>query len=209
MAISRGEEFAVEGVQGFVHRPTGSWETAIVLGHGAGSNADAPQIIQSAAAFCEAGVLALRIHLPFRLLRRPPNPATAGADREGLRRAVGAVRGLGAKRVILGGHSYGGRQASMLLAEDPAVAEALLLLSYPLHPPDKPQQLRTAHFPALRTPTLFVHGTKDPFGTIAELREAMTLIPAAARLIEGQGAGHDLRKLPLAEIVPAALSLLQ
>lgn len=207
--IPRGEAFEVDGVSGYLHRPEGVVETAIVLGHGAGSNADAPQILQAAAAFCAAGVMALRIHLPFRLLRRPPNPATAGLDREGLRRAVAAVRTLGAKRVILGGHSYGGRQASMLLAEDPAVAEALLLLSYPLHPPDKPQQLRTAHFPALRTPTLFVHGVKDPFGTIAELREAMTLLPVAAHLMEVPGAGHDLRKLPLAEIVPAALSLLQ
>ena len=207
--IPRGEAFETEGVSGYLHRPEGAVETAVVLGHGAGSNADAPQIVQPAAAFCEAGVMALRIHLPFRLLRRPPNPATAGLDRDGLRRAVAAARALGAKRVILGGHSYGGRQASMLLAEDPAVAEALLLLSYPLHPPDKPQQLRTAHFPALRTPALFVHGTKDPFGTIAELREAMRLLPVAAHLIEAQGAGHDLRKLALAEIVPAALSLLQ
>ncbi|MFN7932940.1 MAG: alpha/beta family hydrolase [Bryobacteraceae bacterium] len=207
--IPRGEGFESDGVSGYLHRPEGLIETAIVLGHGAGSNADAPQIVQAAAAFCDAGVLALRIHLPFRLLRRPPNPATAGLDREGLRRAVAAVRALGAKRVILGGHSYGGRQASMLMAEDPAVAEALLLLSYPLHPPDKPQQLRTAHFPALRTAALFVHGSKDPFGTVAELREAMTLLPRPAQLLEVQGAGHDLRKLPAAEIVAKTLSLLQ
>ncbi|MBS1829682.1 MAG: dienelactone hydrolase family protein [Acidobacteria bacterium] len=207
--IPRGEAFETDGVSGYLHRPDSAVETAIVLGHGAGSNADAPQIIQSAAAFCDAGVLALRIHLPFRLANKPPHPSRAGLDRDGLRRAVAAVRELGAKRVILGGHSYGGRQASMLLAEDPSVAEASLLLSYPLHPPDKPQQLRTDHFPALRTPALFVHGTKDPFGTIGELREALTLLPVAARLIEVPGAGHDLRKLPLVEIVPAALSLLQ
>ncbi len=71
--------------------------------------------------------------------------------------------------VILGGHSYGGRQSTMLAAEEPGLVEALLLLSYPLHPPGKPAQPRTAHFPALRTPALFVHGTKDPFGTIEEL----------------------------------------
>ena len=74
------------------------------------------------------------------------------------------LRGRVGGPVVLGGHSYGGRQATMLAAEEPGVAEALLLLSYPLHPPNKPAQLRTAHFPQLRTPALFVSGTKDPFG---------------------------------------------
>ncbi|MBL8219848.1 MAG: alpha/beta fold hydrolase [Bryobacterales bacterium] len=212
--MNRGEPFHLEGppgtaVDGFIHRPGDDLHTAIVLAHGAGSNADAPQLIQSAAAFCDAGILALRIHLPFRLLRKgPPHPSTASLDREGLRAAANAVRRLGARKVILAGHSYGGRQASMLLAEDPSAADALLLLSYPLHPPDKPHQLRTAHFPSLRTPTLFVHGTKDPFATIAELREAIAAIPAQPQLIEVPNAGHDLRKLPLPGIVPRTLALL-
>jgi hypothetical protein len=72
---------------------------------------------------------------------------------------VTAMRGLVSGRVILGGHSYGGRQASMLAAEDGAIADALLLLSYPLHPPEK---LRTEHFGRLHTPTLFVQGAKRP-----------------------------------------------
>jgi uncharacterized protein len=95
-------------------------------------------------------------------------------------------------KVSLGGQSYGGRQASMLVASDSNVAHALLLLSYPLHPPGRPQQLRTAHFPALRTPTVFVSGTKDPFGTIEELEAARKLIPAPTQLISIQGAGHSL-----------------
>jgi len=206
---SRGETFEAQNVRGFLHSPETSFDTAIVLAHGAGSNADAPQLIQSSAAFCHAGILALRIHLPFRLLRKgPPHPSTAALDRQGLRDAAAAVRQLGARKVILAGHSYGGRQASMLLAEDPTVADALLLLSYPLHPPDKPQQLRTAHFPSLRTPTLFVHGTKDPFATIAELRDAIAAIPATPQLIEVLNAGHDLRKFPLPEIIERTLSLL-
>ena len=82
-------------------------------------------------------------------------------------------------RVFLGGHSYGGRQASMLAASDPAVTPALLLLSYPLHPPRRPEQLRTAHFPDLRTPALFVHGVRDPFGSREEMEAALALIPAA------------------------------
>jgi len=82
----------------------------------------------------------------------------------------------------------------MVAAEQPAVADSLLLLSYPLHPPDKPAQLRTAHFPALRTPAVFVHGTKDPFGSVEEMRAALALIPAAARLVIIEGAGHDLKR---------------
>jgi hypothetical protein len=68
----------------------------------------------------------------------------------------------------------------------------LLLLSYPLHPPRKPAQLRTAHFPKLKTPAFFVHGTRDPFATIAEMESALKLIPAAHALHEVEGAGHDL-----------------
>jgi len=74
--------------------------------------------------------------------------------------------------VFLGGHSYGGRQTSMLIAEEPGLADGLLLLSYPLHPPRKPGELRTKHFPELRKAAFFVHGTRDPFGTIKEMKAA-------------------------------------
>lgn len=80
----------------------------------------------------------------------------------------------------------------MLCAEEPGVADALLLLSYPLHPPRKPEQQRTQHLPDLRTPTLFVSGTRDPFGTIEELERAIKMIPAKTRLLAIEGAGHDL-----------------
>ena len=82
----------------------------------------------------------------------------------------------------------------MLAAEEPGVAETLLLLSYPLHPPDKPAQLRSAHFPQLRTPALFVSGTKDPFGTPEELREALALVPGRHELRLIEKAGHDLKR---------------
>jgi hypothetical protein len=94
--------------------------------------------------------------------------------------------------VVLAGHSYGGRQATMLSAEAPDLAHALLLLSYPLHPPNRPDKPRTAHFPALRTPSLFVHGGKDPFGTIEEMRAALETIPARKELVVLDGLKHDL-----------------
>jgi len=95
-------------------------------------------------------------------------------------------------RLFLGGHSYGGRQSSMLLAEDPHLADGLLLLSYPLHPPRKPDQLRIKHLPDLHVPALFVHGTRDPFGSTEEFQQALALIPAKTLLLEVQNAGHDL-----------------
>ena len=82
----------------------------------------------------------------------------------------------------------------MLLAEAPELAVGLLLLSYPLHPPKKPAQLRTAHFGRLRTPALFVRGTKDEFGTAEEMKAAIALIPAKTEIEMIEGAGHDLKK---------------
>ncbi len=80
----------------------------------------------------------------------------------------------------------------MLCAEDPGLVSALLLLSYPLHPPRKPEQQRTQHLPDLRTPTLFVSGTRDPFGSIAEMERALKMIPAQTKLMVVEGTGHDL-----------------
>ncbi|MES1260901.1 MAG: alpha/beta family hydrolase, partial [Acidobacteriota bacterium] len=82
----------------------------------------------------------------------------------------------------------------MLAAEEPGLVEGLLLLSYPLHPPGKPGQLRTAHFPALRTPAVFVHGTKDEFGSLDEMKVALPSIPALVQLVAVEGVGHDLGK---------------
>jgi len=80
----------------------------------------------------------------------------------------------------------------MLAASEPGLADALLLLSYPLHPPKDPANVRTAHFSAIRTPALFVHGTRDAFGTIDEMTAALKLIPARTLLVPVEGAGHEL-----------------
>lgn len=180
-------------VRGFLHRPRGAPAHGLVLTHGAGSDCDAPLLQTLAAAFAAAGVAVLRCDLPFRQARAagPPSPGLAARDREGLRRAVGALRALANAPVSLGGHSYGGRQASILAAEEPALADALLLLSYPLHPPGRPAQQRTEHFDALRTPALFVHGARDPFGTLDELHHALRSVPARTAVLQVDAA-HDL-----------------
>lgn len=182
-------------VQGFLHGSSIPDSPAgLVLTHGAGGNCNSPLLVALAEAFSAGGISVLRCNLPFRQARPsgPPSPANAKADQAGLRRAVICLRKICGGKVSLGGSSYGGRQASMLAASDPTVAHSLLLLSYPLHPPGKPQQLRTAHFPALQTPTLFVSGAKDPFGSIAELEDARKLIPAPTRIVSIEAAGHSL-----------------
>jgi uncharacterized protein len=190
-AIHRGD------VRGFLHSaPSPSAGTGVVLTHGAGGNCEMPLLVAVAGQLAAAGFTVLRCDLPFRQ-KRPrgaPSPATAAADRAGLREAVETLRGMAGDRIVLGGQSYGGRQASMLVAEGPDLAAALLLLSYPLHPPGQPEKLRTAHLPAIRVPALFVHGSRDPFGAPSELEKAIALIPAATRLSVVDRAGHDLAR---------------
>jgi uncharacterized protein len=198
--------FNEDSVRGFLHEPRHLSNTGIVLTHGAGGNAKMPLLVLLAEAFCEAGYHVLRCDMAFRQRRPsgPPSPSSAANDRASLCDAVTAMRRmLQGGSVILGGQSYGGRQATMLASEQPGLVEALLLLSYPLHAPGKPDQPRTAHFPALRTPALFVHGTNDPFAMTDELTEALKLIPAPHDLIEVPGAGHDLggKKFVLANTV--------
>jgi uncharacterized protein len=181
-------------VNGFLHsasRPSGD---TVVLTHGAGANCQSKLLVGISHALAASGFTVLRFDLPFRRARPhgPPPFGAATKDRDGLRRAVEFMRDKTEGRIILGGHSYGGRQATILVSEEPQLVEGLLLLSYPLHPPKKPEELRTKHFPNLAKPAFFLHGTRDPFGTIAEMQSALALIPASHALFEVQGAGHDL-----------------
>jgi predicted alpha/beta-hydrolase family hydrolase len=201
--------FAEGSVSGFLHEPAAPNGIGVVLTHGAGGNSRAPLLVAAAEAFCATGCHVLRIDLPFRQRRPtgPPTPARAAEDRAGLKAAVTAMRGLVAGAIVLGGQSYGGRQATMLAADEPGVAAALLLFSYPLHPPAKPERLRTEHFSRLTVPCVFVQGTADPFGGPEELQPAIAAIPAATRLIPVAGAGHDLKRgrFDLAPVIAAAL----
>ncbi len=181
-------------VRGRLHRAVGGNGDALVLTHGAGGNCNAPLLVALADTFSAAGFTVLRCDLPYRQDRPygPPGAHDGKRDRAGLKNAVGAMRNLASGRIFLGGQSYGGRQASILCSEDSAATAGLLLLSYPLHPPGKPDQLRTQHLFHLNTPTLFVEGTRDPFASIAEIEQALKIIPAKTRLLSVDGVGHDL-----------------
>lgn len=183
-------------IAGFQHEPEGTAWATLILTHGAGSNCESPLLVAVASNFCLAGMRVLRLDLAFRQKRPkgPPPPGSATQDRAGLREAVSMAREQWAGKIFLGGHSYGGRQASMLAAEEANTIDALLLLSYPLHPPAKPAELRTAHFPGLHTHAFFLHGTEDEFGTVEEMKAALALIPARTELKVLEKAGHELRR---------------
>jgi uncharacterized protein len=180
-------------VRGFVHGPLDSDKDCLVLTHGAGSNCNSPLLVALSDAFCASGWTVLRCDLAFRQLQpHGPPRNSAERDQQGLRAAVASMRRRTSGRVFLGGHSYGGRQASMLAAHEPELVDRLLLLSYPLHPPRRPGELRTGHWARLQVPALFVHGTRDGFGSIDEMAAALQLIPAPTQLLPVTSAGHEL-----------------
>jgi hypothetical protein len=211
--LERIEVAGDPAVRGVLHPAAGP--DGLVLTHGAGGNMDAPLLVAVAEAFVARGVAVLRCDLPYRQARPsgPPSPRDAPRDREGLRAALGVLRERARGRLFLGGHSYGGRMASVLVAAEPSLVAGLLLQSYPLHPPGKPKDVRSAHLPSIRVPTLFVHGTTDPFGTPDEVATIRVLIPAPTSVLQVTG-GHDLgwsakrrdKQLP-AQIAAAFLDL--
>ena len=136
----------------------------VVLAHGAGAPMDSPFLNIVAAGLGAAGLRVARFEFPY--MRRRREEGKRGApDREPALRAAWkeAIDALGGgERLVIGGKSLGGRMAS--LVADEMKVRGLVCLGYPFHPPDKPDRLRTAHLHDLRTPTLIVQGTRDPFG---------------------------------------------
>ncbi len=186
-----------DGIQGVLHPPTdGANGNGLVLTHGAGANYEAPLLVSVAEQMAAHGFYVLRCNLAFRQRRRtgPPHPSKSEEDRYSLIQAAEFLRGYVSGNLIIGGHSYGGRQATIAASENRTVADHLLLLSYPLHPPEKPAQLRTSHFSKLKVPATFIHGSGDAVGTPDEMEEALKLINAKTKLSIIPGAGHDLKK---------------
>jgi uncharacterized protein len=183
----------LEAIAGIAHEPKGKAKGVVVLTHGAGGSRESPLLKKICDEWARRGWLAVRYNLPYRR-RRPKGPpsGSAKADQAGILEAVATVRELADGPIIAGGHSYGGRLTSMAIADDGLTVEVLTLFSYPLHPPGKPERARTEHLPRITAPTVFTHGTSDPFGTIDELRPAAALIPAPTEIVEVTGARHDL-----------------
>lgn len=199
-----------DAIDGVVHEPHGAATGVVALAHGAGGSRESPMLVALCDEWARRGWIAVRYNLPYRR-RRPKGPpsGSSAADQAGIVEAIGWARALGVGPVVAGGHSYGGRLTSMVLAEHPDAADELTLFSYPLHPPGRPDRLRTEHFPGIRVPTVFTHGSRDPFGSLDELKTAVALITAPTRIVEVEGARHDLGSKVInvpARAVDAALS---
>jgi len=201
-----------DAIAGIGHEPDAEPVGVVALTHGAGGSRESALLKKICDEWARRGWLAVRYNLPYRR-RRPKGPpsGSAATDQAGIVEAIELVRTMADGPVVAGGHSYGGRMTSMVVAEGTARIDALTLFSYPLHPPGKPERLRTEHLPSIDVPTVFTHGTSDPFGSIEELRTAAALIPAATELVEVTGARHDLGSKALnvpGLAVDAALRLL-
>jgi predicted alpha/beta-hydrolase family hydrolase len=203
----------LDQIAGVAHEPSGMPSGVVVLTHGAGGSRESPLLQRICDEWARRGFLAVRYNLPYRR-RRPKGPpsGSAATDRTGIVEAISLCRGLADGPLIAGGHSYGGRQTSMVVAAGEAPMDLLTLFSYPVHPPGKPERARTEHLPDIAVPTVFTHGTSDPFGTIAELRAAAALVAGPTEVVEITGARHDLGSKTLdvpALAVDAALRLLR
>lgn len=202
----------LEPIAGVAHRPETCPRGIVVLTHGAGGSRESPLLQQICQEWARRGWVAVRYDLPYRR-RRPKGPPSGSpaTDQAGIVEAIQLCRALADGPLIAGGHSYGGRQTSMVAAANGVPLDVLTLFSYPVHPPGKPERPRTGHLPDIKVPTVFTHGTSDPFGTLAEVHDAAALIAAPTRIVEITSARHDLssKTLDVAGLaVDAALHLL-
>ncbi len=182
----------LEAIAGVAHEPAGAPTGVVLLTHGAGGSREAPLLGRICDEWARRGWLAIRYNLPYRR-RRPKGPpsGSAAADQAGIIEAIELAHTLSDGPVLAGGHSYGGRMTSMVAAQGADLA-GLTLFSYPLHPPGKPERARTEHLPQITVPTVFTHGTADPFGSIEELTQAAALLGGTSEIVEITGARHDL-----------------
>ncbi|WP_125773151.1 alpha/beta family hydrolase [Antribacter gilvus] len=171
-------------------RPAG-----LVLTPGAGAGRDHHTLVavEDAVAALDPAVPTLRLDFPYRIAgKRMPDRAPVAVAHLGEQVGAWAAElGVEPGRLLLGGRSYGGRMCSLAVAEG-LPAAGLVLLSYPLHPPGRPEKLRVEHFPQLQVPVLLVSGTTDPFGTPEELARHTAAIPGPVTTVHLPGA-HDLR----------------
>lgn len=216
----------LDDIAGVAHSPDGHPAGVVLLTHGAGGSRDSPLLLRICDEWASRGWLAIRYNLPYRR-RRPKGPPSnsAATDQAGIVEAIEFAHTLSDGPVLAGGHSYGGRMTSMvaatMCARDERAEEprhrtgtasgqtglaALTLFSYPLHPPGKPERARTEHLPDIAVPTVFTHGTADPFGTIDELTAAAALVTGPTEIVEITGARHDLgsKKLDVPALAVAA-----
>lgn len=170
-------------------------KAALLLTPGAGADRTQPALVAIDELLAEDGVAVERMDFPYRKAgRKAPDRAPVLIEAVRQEAADLAARtGLAPDRIFLGGRSMGGRMCSMAVAEG-LPAAGLVLISYPLHPPGKPDKLRIEHLPALDLPCVFVSGTRDAFGTPDELRTHIAAVPGPTEVVWIEGGDHGLRR---------------
>ena len=173
----------------------------LLLTHGAGGGADQHTLV---ALEDTLDVPVRRIEFTYRREGRrfPDRAPKLIAEVRSAAETFAADLGATTARLVLGGRSMGGRMCSMAVAEG-LPAAGLALLSYPLHPPGKPDKLRVDHFGCIEVPTLFVSGNRDPFGTPEEFAEHIGAIGGSVTVHWLEGQGHNPKPKFDAEIVVA------
>jgi predicted alpha/beta-hydrolase family hydrolase len=167
---------------------------ALLLTPGAGADRTQSALVAIDDALTEKKIVVERMDFPYRLAgRRAPDrpPVLMQAVRDGAA-ALAKKANVRPTSIALGGRSMGGRICSMTVA-DGLPAAALVLISYPLHPPGKPEKLRVEHFPSIEVPCLFVSGTRDTFGTPDELLRETKAIAGPVTHVWIEGGDHGLR----------------
>jgi predicted alpha/beta-hydrolase family hydrolase len=172
----------------------------VLLWPGAGSSAEHPSLVALAERISSTGRRVERIDFPYRIAgRRAPDraPVLMASVRTEVEQRCGRL-GVEPGRVVIGGRSMGGRICSMVAAGADGVAPldvaGVLLIAYPLHPPGRPDRLRTEHLADVCVPTLFVSGDRDPFGTPDELSRAQELLRGPVTSVTIPGARHELAR---------------
>ncbi len=166
---------------------------ALLLTPGAGADRNQRTLVALEAAV--APLPCSRVDFPYRLQgkRVPDRPPVAVAHLVEQAARLAQEAGAPPGTLVLGGRSYGGRMCSMAVAQG-LPAAGLILLSYPLHPPGKPENLRVEHFPDISVPVLLISGRSDPFGSPAEFEQQLAAIPAPVTQVWLTG-GHDPRAI--------------
>ncbi|CAB4655343.1 unannotated protein [freshwater metagenome] len=166
----------------------------VVLFPGAGSSSTHASLMAIEESLTPLPVL--RCDFPYRLAGKSfpdKTPVLVDSVRTHVR-AFAASLGVSTSSLVIGGRSMGGRMCSMAVADtdDPLDVVGVVLISYPLHPPKKPENLRVEHLPKVTTPVLCISGTKDNFGTPEELNDAFSVVPAHVQWAWIENGRHEL-----------------
>lgn len=174
--------------------PNGDHATVFICAHGAGGNMSDKGMLTTTRALAARGIDIVRFNFLYKE-RKSNRPDQMPVLKETTKAVVARVREeLEPKKLIIGGRSMGGRAASMLVA-DGFDANGLLLLAYPLHPAGRPDQLRDAHLPSIRTPVLCINGTRDALCTPALMNKALEKVTAPWQMLWIEGADHSFHVL--------------